>query len=381
MTVTEDAPVAAAHEPLYGELVQAGVLRPMTGRIEGRRAADGGGQNYVAPAGVVSIVEHLFAGASVSPVLSRRATSLRRAPSDPSAAHPTRGRWEVSAADGHRQLFDGVILTQPASEMLGLLETGEAGAWLEGAGSKTADGKLAVANLPPTLARTQLATVEYSARFALALFFHPDAASVFASHIDWTAKYVSKEEDDALVYIAIDSAKRASRTTTPDPPPAPQTSSGTDGAADGTGNGEANSLIAHTSVPFGLRTFAAGTSEDVVCADLRRRVQALLPWLPTPSDAVLKPWRLSQVRYPIALPPDAACVELRPPGTAGTSGAGEATPSAAEPPPPLLLLAGDAFSPLGSRFDGCVQSGVQAAEVTLRALGLGAPGTPGTPSE
>jgi len=67
------------------------------------------------------------------------------------------------------------------------------------------------------------------------------------------------------------------------------------------------------------------------------------------------------VRTPIALPGGAACVQLHPPRPAEAE-------TAQEPPPPVLVLAGDAFSPLGSRFDGCVQSGEQAAAVVLGAL-------------
>ena len=57
-------------------------------------------------------------------------------------------------------------------------------------------------------------------------------------------------------------------------------------------------------------------------------------------------------------------MQLRPPPPA--AGATPSEPPAPQPPP--LVLAGDAFSPLGSRFDGCVQSGEQAAAALLAAL-------------
>ena len=59
-------------------------------------------------------------------------------------------------------------------------------------------------------------------------------------------------------------------------------------------------------------------------------------------------------------------MQLRPPPPAAG-----ATPSETRPQPPPLVLAGDAFSPLGSRFDGCVQSGEQAAAALLAALADG----------
>ena len=97
-----------------------------------------------------------------------------------------------------------------------------------------------------------------------------------------------------------------------------------------------------------------GAEEEEVKADLLGRVNKLLPWLPTPRESILRAWRLSQVRTPLALPSGAACWLLAPP-----AGVERASP---------LVLAGDAFSPLGSRFDGCVQSGEQAAAALLAAL-------------
>jgi hypothetical protein len=137
VTVTDDAAVATAHDPLYNALLDAGILMPMVGRIEGTRSADGGGKNYIAPAGVAAIVEHLFRVAGVRPVLGRRATGLYRAPpvagggvGSGGGTPSPRGRWEVSAADGTRQAFDGVVLTQPAPHMLNLLDAGDGNAIL-----------------------------------------------------------------------------------------------------------------------------------------------------------------------------------------------------------------------------------------------------------
>jgi predicted NAD/FAD-dependent oxidoreductase len=283
VTVTDDAAVATAHDPLYNALLDAGILTPMVGRIEGTRSADGGGKNYIAPAGVAAIVEHLFRVAGVRPVLGRRATGLYRAPpvagggvgSGGGTPFP-RGRWEVSAADGTRQAFDGVVLTQPAPHMLNLLDAGDTAAWLPDA-TPDAPSAAASARRSSQLSRSQLSreklrAVEYSARYALTLFFPPAAAPLFGANLDWISKYVTKAEDDALVYLSVDWAKRGGAPT------------------------EAISLVAHSSVPYGVRMMAAGTSEAAVLAELRRRVYALLPWLPpNPSAEHLQPWPLSQV--------------------------------------------------------------------------------------
>ena len=42
----------------------------------------------------------------------------------------------------------------------------------------------------------------------------------------------------------------------------------------------------------------AGVSEAEVQRELLGRVRKLLPWLPEPAKAVLRPWRTSQVRQP-----------------------------------------------------------------------------------
>ena len=78
------------------------------------------------------------------------------------------------------------------------------------------------------------------------------------------------------------------------------------------------------------------------------------------------------MRTPIGLPTGAelpaACWPLSPPPIGqGVAERGVTTARAALGPP--LVLAGDAFSPLGSRFDGCLQSGEGAATAIVSALG------------
>lgn len=337
VTVTDDAAVAKENAELYDELKSVGILKPMRGRIQGGRAADGNsGENYIAPLGLSSVVGHIFASCDVRPTCSRRAVSLRAAAHTSGAAASARSGWEVLAADGHSQRFDAVVLTQPLPELLPLLDTGDAGEWLDAAAALEGDdGALAGG-----MSRASCEAIQYSSRYALTLFFAPSALETFAREIDWVARYVSKEEDDALVYLCHDSAKRAS-------------GDGGDGASGGTG---LVSLIAHTSVPYGIRRIVKeGAAEEDVVGELQGRVKKLLPWLPEPTIASLKTWRVSQVRTPLALAGGAACWRLAPPA----GGDGDAPP---------LVLAGDAFSPLGSRFDGCVQSGEHAAKAVLEAL-------------
>ena len=338
VTVTDDEAVADDNKPLFMELITAGVLTPLNGRIQGGRAADGGGANYIAPSGLSSIVSHLFTSAGLEPTRMRRAISLRQ-------AAPNKGlAWEVSSADGHFDSFDGVLLTQPLPELLELLDTGDAAKWLtDTPTSPDPVSKGPVVDAVSGLSRAALTSVQYSSRYALTLWFSPLDAPTFSKEIDWVARYVQKEEDDAIVYLGHDSAKRGQPADDP--------------------NVDV-SLIVHTSVPYGIQKLKAQATEEAVSSDLLTRVQKLLPWLPPPRSSVLRTWRVSQVRYPLTLPSrgvqgePTACWSLSPTEAAGVA--------------PPLILAGDAFSPLGSRFDGCLQSGESAAATMARALVHGA---------
>jgi len=85
-------------------------------------------------------------------------------------------------------------------------------------------------------------------------------------------------------------------------------------------------------------------------------VRALLPGLPEPVETRTTLWRLSQVRAP-----------LESAHAAHTLADGDAP----------LILAGDALSKHGSRFDGCFESAHAAASALRTGLGLRAPRGPG----
>ena len=142
VAATDDEAVAAKNAALYDELTAASILAPLRGRIEGGRAADGGGTNYVAPAGLSSIVAHLFASVGVEPVRTRRAVRL--------ATTTSPAAWAVHTADGHTQRFDGVVLTQPLPEMLELIDSGDAGGWLADGAEEDRRGVARAASASPT---------------------------------------------------------------------------------------------------------------------------------------------------------------------------------------------------------------------------------------
>uniref|UniRef100_A0A7S4F1L3 Amine oxidase domain-containing protein n=1 Tax=Chrysotila carterae TaxID=13221 RepID=A0A7S4F1L3_CHRCT len=112
------------------------------------------------------------------------------------------------------------------------------------------------------------------------------------------------------------------------------------------------SLMVHSSVPYGIKQMKQGASLQAVQAEMLESLRRVMPALPAPEEVAIYPWEHSQVRYPLDLPDGAACVVLN-----DVQGAASAP----------LVLAGDAFSSLGSRFDGCAQSGEHAARALLGA--------------
>ena len=59
--ITQDGRTADAHADIYTSLRDAGLLQPFVGAIDGTRAADGGGDNFVCGQGLGAIVEHAVA--------------------------------------------------------------------------------------------------------------------------------------------------------------------------------------------------------------------------------------------------------------------------------------------------------------------------------
>ena len=176
--ITQEDSVRSEHAELYSSLTDSGVLVPFNGRIEGTRAADGGGANYVCPVGLGAVVGHLFAEAGVTPVCGRGAASMR--------VDSAGARWNVHSGSDSFESFDGVVLTAPVPLQLELLRASGLDSWL---GTKTvAAGQ----------ARERLEGLQYSARYALSLFFAPEHAGLFSANLDWVAKYVSKDEDDGV---------------------------------------------------------------------------------------------------------------------------------------------------------------------------------------
>ncbi|XP_075891287.1 renalase isoform X2 [Nelusetta ayraudi] len=100
---------AKSHHSWYSELLSAGLLQPLSARIEGLRHSDDS-QNYVTPLGMCSLVKHYLSESGAELFFGRHVTGLYR-----------RGAsWEVQKKAGGSETFDAVILTMPVPQILQL---------------------------------------------------------------------------------------------------------------------------------------------------------------------------------------------------------------------------------------------------------------------
>ncbi|XP_061564757.1 renalase [Cololabis saira] len=272
-----------SHHSFYAELLSAGVLRPLECPVEGLRPRDGG-KDYMTPLGMSSVVKHFLSESGADLFLEHHVTALYR-----------RGAsWEVERQAGGSETFDAVVLTMPVPQILQL--QGDLGKLLS------------------VEQRQQLDVVSYSSRFALALFFPPDAEL----GVSWGARYVS--DSSCIRYIAVDDRKRGA------------------GAP-----GRGPTLVVHTSVPFGLQHLER--DKEAVQPLILQELSRLLPQLPQPLSIKCHKWRYSQVQTAVPDCPGHMTILDQPP----------------------LVCGGDAFC--HSNFDGCVESALSvlaALEAELR---------------
>ncbi|XP_072413934.1 renalase isoform X3 [Chiloscyllium punctatum] len=107
---------AEKHQSFYDELLSRGILQPLLSPIEGMVEKEKGVHNYVAPQGISSIVKHYLADSEV--YYNRHVTHINL----------KEGKLEVCSNSAPSEMFDAVILTMPAPQILqlqGHIETSE----------------------------------------------------------------------------------------------------------------------------------------------------------------------------------------------------------------------------------------------------------------
>ncbi|XP_071540579.1 renalase-like isoform X3 [Panulirus ornatus] len=274
---------AKLHSSYYEELINAGVLIPLSSKVLGMRTSDEGTKHYVTPNGISSIVKHFIKEANVTPKFDHHVRSIDL----------DNGKWNVRTLGGEADFFDAVVLTMPVPQIFGL--TGTVKDIIE------KDDKL----------RAGLQSVDYSSRYALALFFEEDVNVSLEDEA--AAQYISS--DPVLRFVAVDNKKRGLDKMKP-------------------------SVVLHTSVPFGKAHVEK--TPDQVKPLLINHVKEAFPNWPEPKYVKCQKWRFSQVTsaYP-GLPGYVALADG-------------------------LIAGGDGFT--HSNMDGCIESAKSLAAAVVQYI-------------
>lgn len=307
--MAEDA-AAATCRPFYDILSARETLRPMSGVVAGNSpyaAKPGELQDLIAPGGLSEIPKNLLDEAAVD--AHHFDTALRRIDAEEGKGLELNGE----AVD-----FDFVVLTMPVPQMLGAGKFGLTGNFLSHVEDEV---------------RARLEAVQFSMRFALALFW-PPGTDLGASCQGWVAQYFDK---GAVRYASQDAAKRGK-------------------------DKEGPTMLVHSSVPFALkRPEAEADPWEAAQEELLRDLNEKLPGLPPPAGVRTHRWKYSQVYVgyggkrndPQARPMQEAAHGAGYVDLLSVTDAGGRKRS--------IIAAGDAFA-VTSNFEGALQSAVACAE-------------------
>ena len=288
----------------YDNLLRQNLLIELTGNIENTRDGHDSKLHYAAPRGISSLVKHFIGDTHVE--YNRRVSSIDK----------THSAWKVTDTEKNIEQFDAVVLSIPAAQALGI--GGNVRHFL----NNDFHGK-------------KLNGVQFSSRWALGIYY-PFNAWPAIEQAPWVARYVRKDEDDALVWLSLESKKR--------------------GFLEGSEGGPGPVVVAHCGVPWSLKH--SGDTREEILNQLLPKIGKFLPKLTEdgvmPVGTKLIHWKYSQVR----------------PGTEVGAGFEAESFSAlnvdTEENGPLLIVAGDSIA--GSNFENCVRSGKEAAEMVNRWL-------------
>lgn len=268
------------HKNIYDELQEHEILAPLKCNVEGLVKKEGT-QDFVMSHGSNSLPKYFLTQAGCSVTTS---TTLETVDINQSKIQLVSDNVQAEA--------DIVVLTMPVPQILKL------------------KGNISSYVRPY---QKNLKAVEYSSRYSLGLFY--PVASDHAD-VDWCFKYVN--DNPCLRYVAIDTVKRQ-----------------TDPA-------EGLSVVAHTSVPFGVKHLEE-SFEDVQPI-IFENLKTILPNLPEAKHSKIVRWRYSQVTTPYDGEPGCLVLNRN----------------------PLLVCAGDGFK--HSNLDGCIQSAISVVDAIKRHL-------------
>ncbi|XP_076418512.1 renalase isoform X2 [Peromyscus maniculatus bairdii] len=155
--------------------------------------------------------------------------------------------------------------------------------------------------------RQQLASVSYSSRYALGLFYEAG----MKIDVPWAGQYITS--NPCIRFISIDNKKRNIESSEFGP-----------------------SLVIHTTVPFGVTYLEH--SEEEVQELISQQLETILPGLPQPVATKCQKWRYSQVTNSAVNCPGQMTLHVN----------------------PSLVCGGDGFTQ--SNFDGCIASALSVME-------------------
>ena len=235
---------------LYEELLSSRILVPFCGTIEGvNEDLAKSIQNYVAPNGFSSIVEHFLAQSRANLLLDYHLSEVTFTNDMQSITCKSNCKCN---GDKSSQ-FDIVILTMPTPELLEI--------------------KGDLFNIISKELRSSLSLISYAPRYALGLFYKENILVT-----KWTSKYFEPGDDNATVI------RYASWGT------------GIKGCEDESGAG--STLLLHSGVEFATRH--QETVEDRVTSEMMLKLEELVPGLPPPSHSCLVNWKCARAnRVPI----------------------------------------------------------------------------------
>lgn len=268
------------HQEIYSELLSANVIHPLdTKGIHGFRFGDEGSKHYCLPDGMSSLVKYFFKSAEAEVEFNKRIVDITSQSTC----------WRVETDKGVKGEYEAVILTMPVPQILEL------------------SGDISRIIKQDQTLYNNLQSVKYSTRFAIGLFF--DLAVDLG--VTWTSNYISNHP--IFRFVAVDNLKRG----------------------DVAGP---TSVIAHTSVPFGVKNIDSSPGE--LQDQLLLSLQEMFPSWPQPASVKCLKWKYSQVSR--SYPGSPGCLVIS--------------------EKPLLILAGDGFAP-SSNLDGCINSSLSTAKL------------------
>ena len=232
------------HQDIYKSMIGEGVFVPanvslIEGMREERLAEGERTQHFVVPEGMSSLVKHVFAQSGAEMHFGRRISEINQ----------QNTKWLVKTECGLEDLFDMVVLTMPAPQILAL----------------NGDVRNLI-NQTPSI-KTGLGDVSYSTRFVLGMFYE-DQVNL---GVGWACKYIS--DHPIIRFISIDNIKRTKMDS-------------------------ATSVLIHSTVQFGLENI--DKSHEEMKPVIVEAVKEMFPSWPGASEFKSLKWLYSQVHkgYP-----------------------------------------------------------------------------------